>query len=640
MYKTKLHKIVISIILIVLHFGDNLFAQCNPEFQLPPSNTCELSEMISTACDMDSLCGDMQPGSWGGEAAFCGGGFSLQNPHWYSFIAASNVIEIHIALSDCIGGNGTVQWALFDNCSNLINALICNGSGTGSGSDIVIFYPDAIPGKLYYIVLDGSSGTTCHYEFYNNSGITTSDVGEILDENLIGNPFICPQNTSQFSFGGYEHGTSYVWSLDGIIQDTTLYPNLTLNVPDLDEGAYPLCVKVTNGCDSIGKEICWDVQVNYSLTEDVTISICQGDSLLYQNNYYKVGEYFVFDLNDEDCIDFVNLTVIEYLTTSDDTVNVSLCPGENSFMYNGNNYEVNILYQNVVFENESRCKYTANLLVTNIVSNLFISSTLDTIACSGPMDAILTLEGDIISSTDLISQTYKWKKYPYNIVGTNQTYETLFPGEYLLEVTSTFKIPDELVDVIPNTTCITNLKYVIHDSENIFSQAGVEIITQNPSAGSYSLGAYPEISWADYIWSVPPGVSYTEVNYGKINLKFSEPGIYEICVYMVDMCSVSEEKCIEINVPTLHNSNAVFSQSISLRQNPVNDELIFEIRDLNEKDLSILITNMNGMHIKSENMKYKGILHNIDVQTLIAGVYIYQIQNRNGDIKIGKFVKL
>ena len=94
----------LSIVVFFNFISNQLFSQtpCNLDLNIAPGQGCSVAPFV---CDLDGYCANMQPGSWGGDASFCGGGFTLQNPNWFAFVANSNVIDIHIYFSGCEGGN-------------------------------------------------------------------------------------------------------------------------------------------------------------------------------------------------------------------------------------------------------------------------------------------------------------------------------------------------------------------------------------------------------------------------------------------------------------------------------------------------------------------------------------------------------
>ncbi|MEO5582651.1 MAG: PKD domain-containing protein, partial [Saprospiraceae bacterium] len=347
-------------------------AQCNPDIQIIPAQYCNEALPV---CALDGYCIDMIPGSWGGEAAFCGGS-SLQNSHWFAFKSDGNVIDINIPVNNCAGSG--VQWAFYDSCNSLLNALLCNGSATPPGDTIRIIYDNPTESAIYYIVIDGFSGAGCHLEFDVNSGVIGVPLGEIIDSTLIGENLICPQQQLTYSFAGFENGSSYIWSFDGVVYDTTSSPNFSITFPELDEGLYTLCVRVSNGCVSDVAEQCWQLEVDKERTIEAVEFTCAGDSVLYQDQYYQIGTYFIPYQGPVSCIADVNLSVREYSLTTDTTQTVYICAGDDVFEYDGIEYQADSIYENFSFENEAGCRYSGKLLVRHIdVPGLEITSPVN-----------------------------------------------------------------------------------------------------------------------------------------------------------------------------------------------------------------------------------------------------------------------
>ncbi len=613
-------------------------AQCNPNIIIVPGQTCQ--DAAST-CNFNGYCGDMQAGNWGGDASFCSGGFSLQNPHWFSFVASANVINFDIELSNCSGGNGIAQWGLIDNCDNLNNVLLCNGNGVGSGGIINIHYNEAIPGNTYCIVLDGSSGSTCHYEFSNVTGTIDGSVGEIKDTILNGDPYICPQFTLDYSFAGFENASSYTWTLDDFNLGANLTPNIQFQVPQLPQGTYQLCAHATNDCDSIGKTKCWDLVLDTARTLEVTLFTCVGDSVFYQDRYYQIGDQFIDYLGFNTCARKVDLHVRAYEIPQDSTITIYLCPGETSYEVNGNTYLIDSLYENIDLETNFGCRYLGKAIFKLLdTSEYKIVASIDPFPCINIEPSILSFEGQLISGS--ISYSIKWYNSAGQQVGSGLTYPAKKPGNYYMILTQNYKNNGLFGDT--NThTCIIRLDYFIKNSTPITIDPIINQSNTNPPKGKYTLNIANEsdfVQGMNFKWIIPNGIGYSILNPTIANLTFPQNGTYTICAYATDGCTVSDTICVEIIASEISGTKSYDNSGLELKGNPVSSELIFEVKSMNGKKLDIDILSIYGNRIKSQSLYVENGSIVIDVNQLIPGTYIYHIRADKSSISTGKFVKM
>ena len=103
---------IILIFFAFFIFSIEIYSQCNPDLDITPGQECATAPFV---CDLDGYCANMQMGNWGGNQVFCNGSWTLQNPNWFAFVANSTTIDIEVALSDCTGGQLSVQWGLISN---------------------------------------------------------------------------------------------------------------------------------------------------------------------------------------------------------------------------------------------------------------------------------------------------------------------------------------------------------------------------------------------------------------------------------------------------------------------------------------------------------------------------------------------
>ena len=227
--KNKTYRTLLLMIFSIYLFSE-IRAQYNSDIIIPYNPICIGT---NSYCNFDGFCSVMNTGNWGADQLFSSGAFSLQNPYWYSIIPSGNTIEISIKVTECVEQNSTVHWALYSDCDNLLNAILCDGNGVAEGGIIHIQYEEALPGHQYYIVLDETTGSSCKLEFDVLSGTGGANVGQIRDTSLNGELYVCSGVERLFSFQGFVNADSYVWSIDGVNLVVTNNSETLLTIPGL-----------------------------------------------------------------------------------------------------------------------------------------------------------------------------------------------------------------------------------------------------------------------------------------------------------------------------------------------------------------------------------------------------------------------
>jgi hypothetical protein len=90
---------------------------------------------------------------------------SEENPLWYKFVSKGSVINFTVNTSNCTGGNNGLSFAVFKprtpNCVDLVPTSNCTKQISGSGNKA---FPTVVkPDELYYLQVDGLSGSKCDF---------------------------------------------------------------------------------------------------------------------------------------------------------------------------------------------------------------------------------------------------------------------------------------------------------------------------------------------------------------------------------------------------------------------------------------------------------------------------------------------
>ncbi len=99
------------------------------------------------------------------------------NPLWYKFVATGSSVNFTVNTSNCIGGNKGLTYALFTprtpNCIDLQAANNCKKQQEGAGNEA--FLTNLQANKLYYLQIDGLSGSQCDFNItYSKSQVAAT----------------------------------------------------------------------------------------------------------------------------------------------------------------------------------------------------------------------------------------------------------------------------------------------------------------------------------------------------------------------------------------------------------------------------------------------------------------------------------
>ena len=104
------------------------------------------------------------------------GQITIHNDQWFGFIASGEPFDMVLFASNCALGDG-LQIALMENCSGG-DALACAaGTSGGASLPLQLYYTTLVPGKRYYLLVDGFTSDFCDYQIIVNSGIGKPQIG-------------------------------------------------------------------------------------------------------------------------------------------------------------------------------------------------------------------------------------------------------------------------------------------------------------------------------------------------------------------------------------------------------------------------------------------------------------------------------
>jgi uncharacterized repeat protein (TIGR01451 family) len=152
---------------------------------------CFYTQMICAQCDPVDNCNEiscligsvgLEDGQYttvgftsGAAPGFCG---TVENEQWFAVTAQSNEVTVTATPTNCNTGNG-IQVAFYQSCADLV-PIACYGGVSGGAFTPATFTTDiAVPGQLYYIMIDGYAGDQCDFT------ITVEGIKEVADYKTI-----------------------------------------------------------------------------------------------------------------------------------------------------------------------------------------------------------------------------------------------------------------------------------------------------------------------------------------------------------------------------------------------------------------------------------------------------------------------
>ena len=635
-------------ILLFTLFQNRLTAQC--DHLIIPAYSCEDAQLASEnggeafICGVEEFCLDasevpvLNP-----PPPFCTGGSVLNNPMWIAFIGDdSGLLDLEVISENC---NGGIQWALYDQCGDYFNSVACESNPVLPPNQPFYIISAITPGQKYYLVIDGANGATCLYRFKVNSGMATESVAPATDTTLTGPLSICPGEKYTYTMEGFDFSSKYQWFLNGVLIGSSVITTTEVTMPqDLPAGLYDLCVKGSNSCDISGQELCWTVEITQDKTLDVKKYVCEGDSILFQNAYYQPGNYFLPYEGSNGCYLNVNLTVENNYIPQDTLYNIIVCATEDSLLIGDKYYKTNQLYENEIVRTLAGCDYNASFYIDRVNStDAGINAVNDTIPCDHSELAVLTFEGNIISGNPKITETYEWYDASGKLLVIEPSLVTDEPGTYFLRVKSIFENPTDLQGIDDQYSCITYLQHTVVGEEYIYQNPVIINADLNPQDYDFFLkidnyDEFPE--GTEFQWILPQGVNLVENTNEIIHFFIIQAGTYDVCVYASGECNTTDTVCFEVKFNTISTDGLSINNAINLRNNPVSNQLIFDINAALNKDLTIEIFNVNGAAINTEKIRAGSSEHRMDVNNLTSGFYFYRINATTNQAKSGKFIKI
>lgn len=461
--------------------------------------TCEEAPVI---CDINSLDGwctilpDFPNPT--GPSPLCNGVGVPSNTIWFGFVAGTTYNSITITPSNCNGTQPGIQGGIYSGTCGNLESVVCQGTCTNSPLNLAS--NAFIPGKVYWILMDGCNASVCDITVNVIAGGLWT-LGQI---NPISGPTkICLGGPFEFSSNLVNNASYYYWTLDGVeISD----PETEDNVISLDfntPGVHHLCMDVANYCTDVGQlpaAQCLDITVenNISPEDPAPVKICANDTYLYNGKEYTPGQYQVKLHSSIGCDSIVTLTVEAIPFAYKDLGKIYKCKGDcitiKDNYGHGGVYCDEVENKTITLQSWQGC----DSLVKYSLRNLSIDTKITVPNSLNCLYSKVDLDASLSKINNSVLNTYKWTDSKGALIGDAYGVSVDKPGKYCLVISG--QAPNGLK--CSDTACVT----VIEDYTKPIIQTNLVDTLLTCMLDSICLVANSTDSLTKYHWLDPDSV--------------------------------------------------------------------------------------------------------------------------------------
>ncbi len=474
--------------------GADTFSIC-----IDNEQTCSLPQLhFRELCEATPLCGlsDLVDRCYAMENYFYNGSLvwepicdigSLDNPHWFVFVAGDDSVEISMSIGQCHGGNKAQIQAYRVQWSDSVNAIgQCTidllsdpllpcwfSQNYGYQGDNFDFGFTTIIGDTYALLIDGSGGTFCELTIDATLGSVAPNLDTFIppfpDWNDNRFPFVrdtlCTGSIGvKFSTPPKKGIVNYRWS----VNDTAVNLGVESSEVLLDfphQGVYEICVVKSSSC-SQSEVSCIEVVakdfVSHTFHVDTTIQ-CK-DSLEINARDYEGFEHIMG----------VNFTL------------------PNGHVINADSFTISNPGKYIVSANECSDSVIINVLrpfeIYDSISHQDCYNASVIVSTSGIDNPKYTWSnGDTTSLVD--SLTFGW----YHVTISSTNFDCDFQRSYFIDFPDTCKATIKgRVSLMDTTTCGSNLQsYPVENQKLQINPIG--IIVPTDKSGNYYVDLPPGV---------------------------------------------------------------------------------------------------------------------------------------------------
>lgn len=535
-------RLLLSVLLSVAFFFQNVNAQCPPPGYPPTGDNCSIAPTL--CLDLNGYCATLGSNNNNPPPPIpgCGNNNVLNNDEWFGFIAGSTTITIQVIPSNCQGTNGQygMQGAILEgSCNGATIASQCNCVN----APFTMTYNNFFIGQAYYIVFDGCAGDICDFQVNVLQG-STIPVPPIDPGPIFGPEFVCPGATSTYTVQ-FPNAATYTWTLTPSIGSIIGSPGGSINVNWNSTGTAQLCVTSSNPCEINPNQSCYSI--TSSLIPPTTlppIDLCFNDCVECAGQMFCAptppnGTPVVLQ-SWLGC----DSTVICKINGIPPIVNnlgqVTFC-APYTFTICGENYSSSdpFLTKLCVDASYQGCDSTVivDLAILNPEVNIAPPPPLD---CSGPSTVTINAGGSFIPFAPNMTLAFSWTGP--GIVGPANgfTVDVNQPGQYCLTMTTSRG----------GVTC-SDTKCVTVTQNTAVPQAPQITGNQSPCQGAtvnYTVTPVGTPAPTGYTWTTPNGEPVTQVNPTTVAVTWNNTAGGQLCVTADNACGSSAPACLNISV--------------------------------------------------------------------------------------------
>ncbi|MEO0007097.1 MAG: hypothetical protein RJA20_1293 [Bacteroidota bacterium] len=501
---------------------------------------------------------------------------SIQNNQFFAFTADATTATFDISVYGC-GTGSALQAAVLStaDCINFSWVSPCLGN-IPSNSTASLTASGLVPGEVYYLCIDGSSGSQCEYSINaSNPTVNGPATGICVPSSPIGTYTTQVPSTWQINppsagnFIGPSSGTPTVtvqWVEAGaaeICATSDICPNapefclpvtvgedleMTEDV-DLCQGYTVECAGQTFSqagtflvnlpsylnCDSI---IRCQVHLIPTVRVTETVYMCQGGSATCAGEeFFAPGSYPVNFTNYQGCDSIVTCKVNLIPTYYGPIQFINLC-GPAQFQVCDNFFTNSGIYSEICTSHLG-CDSIVNIDLAILEPDAVIAPP-DTLDCGANVTITLDGTGSSTNSANGGVTLYQWSGP--GIVGFNNkpTVVVNQPGEYCLVLKHSRGGLACFDTACVNVAAISAVPQLPQISGNILPCGDSTVI--------YTATANGLPSPTSFNWTVPGGVNFTPVTLGSVRITWDTVVSGQICVTANNSCGASQPACIPIAV--------------------------------------------------------------------------------------------
>jgi len=449
---------------------------------------------------------------------------TIENNHWYAFVATGPTATFEIECTGCASGQG-IQAAVFEttDCVNFNFVSPCYG-GINVGSTTTVVGSGLTPGQVYYLMIDGQAGAICDYSingssntvtgFPTNICIPSSSTG-FYSATELSQWVIQPPSAGVILGSPVANDVNVQWTGAGTAQICAT----SLECP----GAPPMCIPITIGNDVMSTE---------------EAEVCIGGAVVCGGQtFFTAGVYPITYQTWNGCDSNITCIITPIPPVFVGPIQADICAPD-YYEICGNFYVESGIYTNTCV-NWQGCDSTVTVDLA-VMNPMPVIAPPDELGCTA--GSTIILDGTASNFNDAVdgNTTFFW--YGPGIIGPDDgtTITVDQPGEYCLELTH-----ERNGVFCTETVCVTvdqNVEFpdppsLTGDTE--VCDGDIENYTVTPNGPVVPTG---------FIWTTPNGEPFTQINNTTISIDWTGSFGGDLCVTAENDCGESDPTCIFITV--------------------------------------------------------------------------------------------